>query len=403
MDPTLGRQKAVYLLAESPFPPVSGGGRRASNIAAALGEMFDLTVVSADGRNEAIRGWDEASARFLARRRSRIGLAVDATDGILGGQHVLLVRSVRAGLPDVFRSWLRTIQPELVVLGRPMLMPYIQAAHDVGARVVVDADESLPNVAWSVARSPHSSRRVRIRATIEAIAVLGRMERRAYPRAAQVWVSSEAEKQSLSGFVDAQRIHVVPNAVPIPHDRPSAPDVEAVCFLGWYRYPPNEAAALELMRSIMPAVRLSGGPRQLVLIGPHPTPAMVREAASSGEVTITGQVVDVVAALRASGVLVVPLRSGGGTRVKILEAAAAGVPVVATALGIKGLGMTPGRHVLVAEGPAEFASQIQLLASDEGRRAALARAAFDFVRDTYSLDSVRSSIAVALGRLGSGT
>lgn len=315
------RPRALYLLAHSPFPPVSGGSRRASNIAAALQDSFDVTIVSADGRDALVPGWDEASARFMARRHSRLALTMDAIEGIAKGQHVLLVRSVRAGMPALIESWLRAVRPDLVILGRPLLAPYIRAAHEVGARVVVDADESLPKVAWSVARSPYASRRSRVRFAIEALAVLARMERASYPQADQLWVSSDHEKGLLAPIVDPQRIFVVPNAVAVPPEPPVAPEVKAVSFLGWYGYPPNEAAALELMRSIMPAIRSAGGPRRLVLIGSEPTPAMVRVAAEIGDVTITGEVADVVPELIAAGLLVVPLRAGGGTRVKILEAA----------------------------------------------------------------------------------
>ena len=129
---------------------------------------------------------------------------------------------------------------------------------------------------------------------------------------------SEQERASLSRIVDPRRICVVPNAVAVPLDRPPVGEVTAVSFLGWYGYPPNEAAALELMRSIMPAIRSAGGPRPLVLIGAQPTDAMVRVAAGTGDVSLTGQVADVVPALRAAGILVVPVRAGGGTRVKIL-------------------------------------------------------------------------------------
>jgi glycosyltransferase involved in cell wall biosynthesis len=90
------------------------------------------------------------------------------------------------------------------------------------------------------------------------------------------------------------------------------------------------------------------------------------------------------------------LRTGGGTRVKILEAAAAGIPVVSTPLGIEGLGMIPGRHVLVAETADQFASQVSLVANDRALRDGLVRAAYELVRDEHSLDAVRDSLRVAL-------
>ena len=197
------------------------------------------------------------------------------------------------------------------MLGRPMLDPYIQAARDAGARVIVDADEGLGRVARSVARSSNSSPRTRLRAVVEGTLVLDRMERAAYPSADQLWVSSEREKAFLSRIVEPARIHVVANAVAVPAEPPAPVPIQAVAFVGWYRYPPNEAAALELMRSIMPAIRAAGGPHHLEIIGPHPTTAMRREADRLGDTTITGEVPEVAPVLRGAGILLVPLRSGG--------------------------------------------------------------------------------------------
>ena len=202
-------------------------------------------------------------------------------------------------------------------------------------------------------------------------------------------------------IVDPGRIAVVRNAVPVPDEIPQVTGISAVAFLGWYRYPPNEAAALELIGSIMPAVRRAGGPRELVLIGSEPTPAITSAARREDGVTVTGTVGDVIPELRRAGVLAVPLRAGGGTRVKILEAMAAGVPVVSTLRGLEGLDVAPGEHVLVADTPAEFAACITRLASDERKRRQLALAAYGLVRRKYSVDAVTSSVAESLARLES--
>lgn len=394
------RPRALYLLAHGPFPPASGGSRRAVTIAAALAASHDVTILAADTPEGPVAGWAAASARFAARRRSHVRVAQDAVEGIVRGEHGLLVRSVRAGMPDVVAAWLREARPALVVLGRPLLAPYIRAAHSAGALVVVDVDERLRKIAWAIARSRTTPPVTRLRFAIEALAVVGRMERAAYPHADQLWVSSEDELSGLAREADPRRIVVVPNAVPVGPETPRAPEPAAVGFLGWYGYPPNEAAALELIRSIMPAVRASGGPRRLVLIGAQPTQAMRTAAAAAGDVETTGLVPDARASLRDAGMLVVPLRSAGGTRIKILDAAAAGVPVISTALGASGLGMTPGVHFLAAETTAEFAARIVELAADAGLRQRLVDAAHALVRERHSLDAARASVDAGLAALG---
>lgn len=370
--------------------------RRAANIAEVLSEQFDLTVIAADAHSGAPGIWTTASARFTRRRHSRSALLADSVEGVIRGWPVLLARSVRAGLPEAFRSIVEAERPDLVILGRPLLAPYIKVAKRAGRTLVIDADEGMPKVAWAVARSPHTPFQKRARALVEAVAILGRTERSAYPQVDQVWVSSERERAELSATVMANRLRVIPNVIDLPDEQPEAGPVNAVAFVGWYRYPPNEAAALELLRDIMPASKAAGGPESLVLIGPGPTHAMLKAAAGVRDVTILGEVPEVVSHLRMAGLLVVPVRSGGGTRVKILEAVAAGVPVVSTGLGIEGLGLRPETDVLVAETAKEFALQMSRLTSDVGLRVRLTRSAFLQVRSQNSVEVLRRAVLSAM-------
>ena len=389
--------RAIYLLASRPYPAVSGGKRRAANIAEALSEHFALTVIAADDPAGAPGAWAAASGRFVRRRHSRRALLADSVEGVVRGWPVFLVRSVRAGLPEAFRLVVEAERPDLVLLGRPLLAPYTQVAKAAGARVIIDADESMPKVAWAVARSRHAPPRQRARALVEAVAILGRLERSAYPRADQVWVSSQREQEGLSGTLRTGRLRVIPNAIDVPDTQPDVVPVNAVAFVGWYRYPPNEAAALELVREVMPAIRAAGGTRSLILIGPEPTQAMLKAATGIREIAILGEVLEVRSHLRSAGVLVVPVRSGGGTRVKILEAMAAGVPVVSTSLGIEGLDLRPETDVLVAETPSEFGVQVARLAADVGLRARLTRNAFEQVRTAHSIEVLSRAVTSALG------
>ena len=158
--------------------------------------------------------------QFVRRRHSRAAIVSDALEGMARGEHVLLVRTRRVGMPGVIARWMEASRPRLVVLGRPLLTPYIEAAHQAGAAVAVDADESLASIAWSVARSRYTPMRSRVRSLIEASLVVERMERRNYARCDAVWVSSEAERDRIARFVDPARIAVVPNAVAVPPQRP---------------------------------------------------------------------------------------------------------------------------------------------------------------------------------------
>jgi glycosyltransferase involved in cell wall biosynthesis len=258
-------------------------------------------------------------------------------------------------------------------------------------------------VAHSVVRSraPFSSR---LRALLD-LAAVGRMERREYPRADQVWVTSDVERRHFVRYLAPDRVIEMPNVIPVDSPvgedaaMPVVPgDVDAVAYVGWYGYPPNEVAAIELAVKIMPRVRALGGPRRLVLIGRDPTPRM-RRLARDGEVEITGEVADVLPPLRQAGLLAVPLRAGGGTRVKILEAAAAGVPVVSTRFGVEGLGLDQGGGVLLAEDPDEFARAIVRVATDPGLRSAMTLQARAALVQSHSPARLAEAMSTALARL----
>lgn len=397
---TSRKPEAVYLLASQPYPPVSGNKRRSVSLIEALSRHYTVTVVAADDPWSGSEAWRAASERFVQRRRARVALVSDLVEGIVRGWPALLTRSVRAGLPAAFRAILDEKRPELVLLGRPLLGPYLAAATEVGARVAIEADESMPKVALALARSGQAPFLQRARALVEGALILGRLERSSYPRADHVWVASEREVEDFSGFVSRDRLGVIPNVIELPVMKPRAVPVAAIAFLGWYPYPPNEAAALELMREVMPAIRGAGGPRRLFLIGPAPTRAMVQVAATDPEVEILGEVPEVRPHLRSAGLLLVPIRSGGGTRVKILEAIAAGIPVVSTRLGMAGLELRPDRDLLVAETPSEFAAQVLRLTEDRELRERLTQSAFEQVRAEYSVEVLHRAVDSALASHG---
>ncbi len=117
---------------------------------------------------------------------------------------------------------------------------------------------------------------------------------------------------------------------------------------------------------------------------------MARLAAIDG-VTVTGPVDDMATELVRADVVAVPLREGAGTRIKVLEALAHRIPVVATSVAVEGLAVEPGRHLLVADDPDAFAAACVTLLRDEPRRRALAEAGARLVGERYRWDQARAA------------
>jgi glycosyltransferase involved in cell wall biosynthesis len=397
---THGYRGAVYLVADYPWPATSGGRVRVASIAAILGNLGPLTVLALDSV-DADERWIAAIGRHRARRASTPQRLMDLAGGVVTGRHVALQRAFKADLPRAFGQVLSVVRPSVVILGYPFLGRFVDEAHKASACVIADAGESLERVSRSVLGSRGAVRH-RARAMADLLSV-GRMERADLPRFDQVWASSEIERKALEAAAGPTPVRVVPNAIlsVTPLDGPPGP-VREIGFVGWFAHPPNEAAALELITSIMPAIRIAGGPRQLTLIGRDPTSRMRQAASRDPEVVITGSVDDPKVQLRHAGVLVMPVRSGGGTRTKALEAIAAGVPVISTAFGVEGLDLDPGRDVLLAETPQEFAVAVRHVQSNDNSRQDLVTNAWRAVNERLSGPALRRAIEAALAECASG-
>jgi glycosyltransferase involved in cell wall biosynthesis len=126
-------------------------------------------------------------------------------------------------------------------------------------------------------------------------------------------------------------------------------------FIGNMGYPPCVDAVLYFCSEILPLIRQAIEPIELWIVGADPRPEVLR--LNGSDVRVTGRVEDVVPYYQQSTVCVVPLRAGGGTRLKILEAMALGRPVVSTTIGCEGLDVVDGEHLYIADTPEEFAEK----------------------------------------------
>ena len=389
----VGYRGAIYVVADHPWPPISGGRARDASRAAALKRLGPVTVLSLDMPDAPV-AWAAAQRRYWSRRRRQALRLLDLSIGILGANHVALQRATAAGMPGALASLASELKPSVIVLGRPFFGAFVDVARKSRACVIVDADESIAGVSRSVVRS-----RARVGARTRALLDLlsaGRMEARDFPKADEVWAGSPDEARALEPAAGAAHVRMVPNVAPgdVAYAEPGP--VQRVAFVGSFSHPPNEEAAVELATAIMPAVRAAGGPEELVLIGRGPTPRLGRLARADRGVRIAADVPDVSAPLREAGVLVMPVRSGGGSRIKALEAAALGVPIVATRFGLSGSSLRPDVDVLVADTPKEFASAIVRLQRDADLRRALTRSAAKTVAAHHSLDALAATVAAAV-------
>jgi len=158
-------------------------------------------------------------------------------------------------------------------------------------------------------------------------------------------------------------------------------------FSGSMDWHPNEDAILYFSDAILPRIRAAVPDVSLTVVGRNPT-ARLREVAERAGIVVTGTVDDVRPSVGEGSVYVVPLRAGGGTRIKIFEALAMAKPVVSTTVGAEGLALESGRHFVAADEPNEFAAAVVSLLRDPQRRQAIGQAGRRLVEAHYSWQTV---------------
>ena len=195
-------------------------------------------------------------------------------------------------------------------------------------------------------------------------------------------------------------VHVVPTGVDTGYftAAPSDPQSRELVFTGSMDWLPNEDAMLFFCREVLPRVREAEPGVTLSIVGRTPTPAVTRLAAATG-VRVTGRVDDVRPYVRDAAVYVVPLRIGGGTRLKIFEAMAMGRAVVSTAIGAEGLPVTGGEHLVIADDIEAFARETVRLLRDLEHRRRIEAAARAVVVDCYDWSTVAGDLETALLRV----
>jgi glycosyltransferase involved in cell wall biosynthesis len=222
-------------------------------------------------------------------------------------------------------------------------------------------------------------------------AALRRMERRTIGRFDHVAVVSEQERKRLPS--GANSVLVCPNGRDPSAVLPPAPNpvVAFVATMGWA---PNVDAALWLGREIWPLVLARVPSARLLLVGREPAPSVLTLA--GGSVQVTGTVPEVTPYLAESRVVVAPLRAGGGTRLKIMEALDVGRPVVATSVGCEGTEDLVGRGVVVADTKEGLAEAIASLLLDPSRASALGLAGHDAVSSEHTWDRALAPLLQAV-------
>jgi glycosyltransferase involved in cell wall biosynthesis len=215
---------------------------------------------------------------------------------------------------------------------------------------------------------------------------LRREELRTYGDADGVYLCSAADERRLLQQVPGVRTAVIPNAADVEYyqPRPTDPprDGRTVIFFGVLSYVPNVDGVTHFVQDVWPRIAAAHPDARLKIVGGRPPPSL--QALAGPRVELTGFVPDLRPHLAAAAAVVVPLRLGGGTRLKIVEGMAMGKAIVSTTLGAEGIEALPGRDLLVEDQPAAFADAVNHLLADPDLAARIGQSARRLAVQRYS-------------------
>jgi len=190
----------------------------------------------------------------------------------------------------------------------------------------------------------------------------------------------------------------IPNGVDVEYFRPTtlATTDDSLIFVGSLNWYPNVDAVLFLLREVWPMLQARVPDVRLDIVGSAPPPSILRLASSLTNVRVHGFVNDVRPLIEGAAVYVCPIRDGGGTKLKLLDAFALEKCVVAHPISCEGLDVIPERHVLLAETPSEFADSIQNMLENRDLRVKIGKAARELVVNRYSFRQIGRRLCVEL-------
>jgi glycosyltransferase involved in cell wall biosynthesis len=398
-----GRLKILYLSQLPPSPPRFGAQARMHGLMTSLARRHDITAVSLVDEE-----FDLPECARAMREYCREVILVPNPNGRGGlAKRMLQLRSMASlrsfdhhrcsvpGLQETLDGVLRRESFELVNLEFPYLAHFRLRQSPPGTprpALVIDAHEIAYDIVRQFARKSGSLAR-RIYAGLDW-RKLRREELAAFRAADGICTCSAADQRRLLTEVPSARTVVIPNAADVEYyrPRPSDPpgDGRTVMFFGLMSTFPNVDGVLYFLREIWPRIATARPQARCKIVGARPPPSVLELAGPRTE--ITGLVDDLRPHLAAAAALVVPLRIGGGTRLKIVEGMAMCKAIVSTTLGAEGIDAVPDRDILIADDAERFAASVIRLLDDPDLAARLGHSARQVAVERYAWSGAAAAL-----------
>jgi glycosyltransferase involved in cell wall biosynthesis len=383
--------------------PLNTGGRlRTFEILSALSAEHDVSLVTTHGDGDDPQGLTNnlprlarlVSLPYSAPKQGTAAFARALARSWVSADPVDLRRWRVRDVRDQVRLWLRDGGWDVVVADFLVAGANVP---DTGRVPLVFFAHNVEHQIWRRLASVEARPWRRVLLELEARKMRQR-ERAMLRRASRTIAVSDVDRAAFLADESAASIEVVPTGVNTTYFRPggAAPIPGRLVFCGSMDWYPNEDAMLDFVANVWPRLVTAVPGVSLTIVGRRPSPRVLELGREVG-ITVTGTVDDVRPEVAAAEVYIVPLRVGGGTRLKIFEALAMEKAVVSTTVGAEGLGLVDGEHYVAADSHADLAAAIERLLADAGARARIGARGRALVESEYAWPQVARRFAAVLG------
>jgi len=322
--------------------------------------------------------------------RSRVASVTGFAGSVLQSSSFIIGRDYRMHMLERLQSVVNRFSPDVIHIDHLQMMPYVDLEGPY--LTVLDQHNVESAIIRRIAQSS-SSIPTRFAARIEW-PKLEAFEIIACRSCDMVITVSEEDKSAILSLDPTIRnIHAVPIGVDIDYFLPidTLPGSHNILTIGTMYWPPNVDSVIYFYKEIFPLIREKAPDCTLTIAGQRPA-SPIKALSADPAVSVTGYLDDIRDICRQCGVFIVPLRSGSGVRVKILNAMAMALPIVTTSVGAEGLEVESGRHLLIADTPQDFANAVTDVLTDSKLADSLGRRARQLACEKYSWSIIEKQL-----------
>ncbi|QND67151.1 glycosyltransferase [Mesorhizobium loti] len=393
--PARNAERRTLVVTHDPaFPPTSGADLRNHRNAEAAAEFGPVCLVSV--RPRAMEAADPSI------RTEALSIEGETRSGSIGWWRIRAEHRISRAALTRLEALVRDFRPDTVLVEGIGLFKLLRPLRALTKQLILDMHNVESDLAGQLRRVDAKRPAV---ATIAPSLGIRRLERKALALVDRVWVCSRQDRERLMTLSrHTVPIDVVPNGIPHTAHRletlPAEPGVgngfPVILFIGHLGYPPNVDAVERLAGSILPRIRQALPDATLILAGRNPKSAVQALAGLPG-VELVENPESVAPLLSRAHLSIMPLAAGGGTRIKILEAMAWGVPVIATPMAAEGLDLVDKEELLLSDTDEGLADMAVGLCLDTDRRARQRIRAHQAVWTRFGPQAIRNAVRAGLG------